>query len=63
MKKIRKCVNDMMQTNYIYFPTESIGENFHTDFKPELTPKDMLELGVFGGKYMTDRGALTPRSS
>jgi hypothetical protein len=53
-EKIRKCVNDMMQTNYIYLLTESIGENFHADFKPELTPKDMLELGVFGGKYMTD---------
>ena len=54
MKRIRKCVNDMMQTDYIYYLTEPMGENFHPDFRPELTPREMLELGVFGGKYMTD---------
>ncbi len=47
-------VNDLMQTDYVYVRTEPIGQNFHPDFKPELTPKEMLELGVFGGKYMTD---------
>ncbi len=44
----------MMQTGYQYILSESVGKNFHPDFKPQLTPKDMLELGVFGGKYMTD---------
>lgn len=47
-------VNDKMQKNYIYYLTEKSGENFHPDFRPELTPKEMLQLGVFGGKYMTD---------
>ncbi len=31
-----------------------MGESFDGRFQPELTPKQMLELGVFGGKYMTD---------
>ena len=47
-------VNDKMQQNYHYERTEPIGRNFDADFKPELTPKEMLYLGVFGGKYMTD---------
>ncbi|PIU08635.1 MAG: hypothetical protein COT31_02350 [Candidatus Moranbacteria bacterium CG08_land_8_20_14_0_20_34_16] len=54
-------VNDKMQKKYIYFLTESEGKNFHPDFKPELTPKEMLELGIFGGKYMTDCRAEFPR--
>lgn len=47
-------VNDKMQFNYWYELTEPIGENFHPDFKPELTPQQMLEVGVFGGHYLTD---------
>jgi hypothetical protein len=47
-------VNDRMQTDYRYQLTEPTGENFDLDFTPDLTPKEMLELGVFGGKYMTD---------
>ena len=47
-------VNDKMQTGYVYYLTEPIGKNFHIDFKPDLSPKEMLELGIFGGKYMTD---------
>ncbi len=47
-------VNDLMQRGYHYDLTEPAGRNFDTRFKPELTPKEMLELGVFGGKYMTD---------
>lgn len=47
-------VADLMQTGYSYLLTEPAGKNFHSEFRPELTPKDMLELGVFGGKYMTD---------
>ena len=47
-------VSDKLQANYAYMLTEPIGRNFHRDFHPELTPKQMLELGIFGGKYMTD---------
>lgn len=47
-------VNDKMQKNYSYVLEEPMGKNFHIDFKPELTPKEMLELGVFGGKYLND---------
>ena len=51
---IRVVVNDRMQRKYVYYRTEPVGKNFDPDFKPQLTPKQMLELGVFGGKYMTD---------
>ena len=50
----RITVNDLMQKGYAYYLTEPIGRNFHPEFKPELTPKQMLAMGVFGGKYMTD---------
>ena len=45
-------VNDRMQKRYRYQLTTFTGRNFDPDFKPQLTPKKMLELGVFGGKYM-----------
>ncbi|MFC2096004.1 hypothetical protein ACFLSW_06190 [Candidatus Bipolaricaulota bacterium] len=47
-------VQDKMQKDYSYRLTEPIGERFSPRFRPELTPRDMLKLGVFGGKYMTD---------
>lgn len=53
MERIKVEVNDSMQQGH-YYRDEPIGKNFHPDFQPELTPKEMLELGVFGGKYMTD---------
>lgn len=52
MKRI--IVNDLMQQNYHYTLTEGIGKNFNEEFKPELTPCQMLEMGIFGGKYMND---------
>jgi hypothetical protein len=47
-------VNDRMQQGYTYLLVEPAGENFREDFDPELTPQEMLEMGIFGGKYMTD---------
>ncbi len=60
MKPKRVIVNDLMQQEYEYFLTEPAGRNFSQDFHPELTPKQMLELGVFGGRYMTDCTAEFP---
>jgi hypothetical protein len=47
-------VNDRMQHGYRYWRTEPTGRNFDVGFEPDLTPAEMLALGVFGGKYMTD---------
>jgi len=47
-------VNDLMQQGYSYACSEPPGEHFDPDFKPELSPKQLLSMGVFGGKYMTD---------
>ena len=54
MKPRRILVNDKMQRGYVYWLTEPTGRNFDVGFTPELTPREMLALGVFGGKYMTD---------
>ena len=43
-----------MQDGYIYYLVALPGRDFDPRFLPELTPKKMLELGIFGGKYMTD---------
>ena len=47
-------VRDRMQSGYVYYRTEPIGGNYADGFEPDLTPAQMLQLGVFGGKYMTD---------
>ena len=47
-------VNDLMQNGYRYELVARMGEDFDEEFNPDLTPKEMLELGVFGGKYMND---------
>jgi len=59
--KKKVSVRDLFQT-YTYYCTESIGKNFQKDFKPQLTPKEMLELGVFGGLYMSDAPKEFPSS-
>ena len=54
MKKKIIVVNDKMQQNYRYQLEEPMGKNFALDFMPDFTPKEMLELGVFCGRYMCD---------
>ncbi len=47
-------VNDKMQQGYEYQLTAPEGCDFASDFCPELTPKEMLALGVFEGHYLND---------
>ena len=54
MGKRTVIVNDKMQKRYRYALTAPVGRGFDPEFKPQLTPAQMLRLGVFGGKYMTD---------
>ncbi|MBF24901.1 MAG: hypothetical protein CMP49_00050 [Flavobacteriales bacterium] len=60
MKKV--VVNDKMQNGYFYFLSEIPGSNFHKEFSPELTPKEMLNMGVFGGKYINDCQSEYPKN-
>ena len=55
-------VNDLMQQGYRYALTKGIGRDFDPGFNPQLTPRQMLQLGVFGGKYMTDCRDEFPKS-
>ena len=45
--------SDTMQKGS-YTCVEKIGRGFDPLFQPELTPKQMLALGIFGGVYMRD---------
>lgn len=47
-------VNDRMQKNYHYVLTAPLGEDFDAEFTPDLSPAQMLELGIFEGKYLND---------
>ncbi len=55
-------VNDKMQKGYRYELTAPAGRSFDPEFTPDLTPAQMLRLGVFGGKYMTDAAKEFPAS-
>ena len=54
IKKRTVRVSDLMQSRYVYECVAQVGKNFDARFVPELSPKDMLALGVFGGRYMRD---------
>jgi hypothetical protein len=54
MRPLRVKIRDKMQKGYTYWRTKPMGRGFRPGFKPDLTPRQMLALGVFGGKYMTD---------
>src|SRR5450631_1984646 len=54
MRKRTVIVNDKMQKDYRYALTAPAGRGFDPEFTPQLTPAQMLKLGIFAGKYMTD---------
>lgn len=47
-------VDDTMQSGYRYECAAPMGEDFAENFKPHHSPKEMLEMGVFEGKYCND---------
>ena len=60
MKRI--IVNDKMQSGYSYELSAPTGRDFAAGFTPELTPQQMLEMGVFEGHYLTDCTNEFPRA-
>lgn len=69
---MKKIINDKMQKNYNYIVTQKRGYydkekkivvfEDNKDFTPYLTPKQMLSLGVFEGKYLNDCKDEFPKS-
>jgi hypothetical protein len=59
MRSVKKKIiaNNILQNDYEYYVTQPAGRNFDPEFKPDLSPKEMLELGVFGGHYFLDENA------
>ena len=55
-------VNDRMQRGYRYEIVARSGRDFGEGFAPHFTPKEMLELGVFEGKYCNDCRDELPKS-
>ena len=55
-------VNDKMQTGYSYYLSAKVGKSFSEDFSPFYTPAQMLEMGVFEGKYCNDCQDEFPKS-
>ena len=55
-------VRDKMQKNYRYRLNAPVGRAFASDFRPQLSPMEMLQMGVFGGNYMRDCGDEFPKT-
>lgn len=54
-------VKDKFQ-EYRYVLSAPEGKNFDPEFKPELTPAEMLKMGVFGGEYFADQPSDLPKA-
>lgn len=53
MKTIK--VQEQYQTGYTYRLIEEPGQNFDPEFRPDLTPEEMLRLGIFAGNYFYEQ--------
>ncbi len=47
-------VSDSFQRGYSYTLKATVGGEFQSDFNPAFSPKEMLAMGVFEGKYLND---------
>lgn len=47
-------VDETYQHGYSYSLTAPEGQQFDPEFRPELTPAQMLKLGIFGGDYFQE---------
>ncbi len=54
MTSMKVVVEELYQSGYSYELQEDIGSGFDSIFRPELTPKEMLKLGIFGGDYFQE---------
>ena len=55
-------VSDKVQKGYSYKITARAGRDFAPGFTPAYTPQEMLEMGVFEGKYCNDCRRELPES-
>ena len=53
-------VDDRFQNGYSYALSAEYGDVHHSGFSPHYSPREMLELGVFEGKYINDCRAEFP---
>jgi len=60
MTRAKIVVNDKMQSGYTYALSAPEGRAFADNFTPHLSPREMLEMGVFEGKYLNDCTAEYP---
>lgn len=53
-------MQDSLQ-EYAYELVAPVGKNFNSAFTPELSPQQMLEIGVFGGYYFENEHQEFPK--
>ncbi|MGB3147502.1 MAG: hypothetical protein WBA91_07065 [Paracoccaceae bacterium] len=59
-RNVEITVNDRMQSGYRYRLVQPEGKGLAEGFAPVYSPKQMLEMGVFEGRYLNDCTAEFP---